>query len=144
MPAPDVDVVAYAKLAAALSRPDADREALLAEHGLDEESWQLVEDVWSERFTRAEEAHDDQDGVPPLVLAHANAFAAAQREQAGALLAFDRYVEVTRALQRGHDIATVLERFAIDLATYLASHQHWTVKLATDPALAQAFRRGMR
>ena len=144
MPAPDVDVVAYARLACALSHPEADREALLAEHGLDEEGFQRVEEAWSDRLTAAEEAHGDRDGIPPLVLAHAKAFAAAQREQAGALLSFERYVEITRALQRGRDIATVLDRFSTDLATYLTSHHHFTLELARDPDLAAAFRRRIR
>jgi hypothetical protein len=142
--APDLDVVAYARLSATLAQPDVNREALLAEHGLDEDGWQAIEDAWMERLARAENAHGDRDGVPPLVLAHANAFATAQRELAGDLLAFERYVEITRALQRGRDIAAVLERFSIDLATYLNSHQHWTLKLATDPGLAEAFQRGIR
>lgn len=142
--APDVDVVAYARLSVALAQPDADREAILADHGLDEDGWQRIDDAWTERLAQADEAHGDRDGVPPLVLAHANAFAAAQRERAGALLTFDRYVEITRALQRGRDIAAVLERFSIDLATYLNTHQHFTLALATDPELAAAFRRGMR
>jgi hypothetical protein len=117
---------------------------VLAAHALDEDAFQALEDRWLARLSEAEDAHGDRDGVPPLVLAHAEAFARAQRQQAGELLPFERYLEITRALQRGRDVATVLERFSLDLATYLNSHQHWTAALATDAALAEAFRRGLR
>jgi len=40
------DVRAYAALSARLAEPDADRAALLAEHGLDEDGWDELDDVW--------------------------------------------------------------------------------------------------
>lgn len=140
----DVDLAAFTRLAAALAEPDADRRALLAEHDLDEAGYDALDAAWAEALARAEDAHGDREGVPPLVLAHAQGFAAAQRALAGELLSFERYLEITRALRRGRDIATVLERFSVSLSTYLQSHQEWTIKLAGDAELAEAFRRAIR
>lgn len=140
----ELDVVEYARLAAALAQAGDRREAVLAEHGLDEESYDALEDTWLARLARAEEEHGDQPGVPALVAAHAEAFANALRREGNAVLSFERYAEVTRAVARGADVANVLERFCISLAAYLQAHQHWTLRLSSDAELAERWQRLMR
>jgi hypothetical protein len=136
----ETDIEAFARLAAALANA-ADREALLAEHGLDEERWESVESAWYERLAAAEEGQRDEDGPPPILVAWAEAWARAHHER-GTVLPFERYVEISKALAHGRDVAGMLARFGIDLAVYLASHQHWAQQMARDPALAHRFRRG--
>jgi hypothetical protein len=139
-----LDVGAYARLSAQLAAAGSERDALLASHGLDEDGWDAIEQVWLERFSQAEDVHGQGDGVPQLLAAYAEAFTAAQTELAGVVLTFERYVEITRAMSRGRDMAQLLDRFGIDLATYLHSHRHWTVKMASDRDLAEQLQRAMR
>jgi hypothetical protein len=138
-----LDLESYARLAAALVAPGVDRDAVLASHGLDEDSWEAIEQDWLERLSEADDAAGDGE-VPPLVAAYAEAFARAQAEQAGEVLTFERYLEITRALSRGRDMAQLLDRFGIDLPTYLHSHRIWTVRMASDRELAERLRRAMR
>jgi len=135
------DVVAYATLAARLAQAGEDREAVLAAHGLDEESWEAIDDAWQERL--AEDEDEDQNGVPVLVAAYAEAFAAAQRGGAKEELPFERYVEVASAMKRGGDLANVLGRFRISLPDFLRAHQHWTAQMLEDEELARRFRKSI-
>lgn len=139
-----LDVGAYARLAAQLAAAGAQREELLRAHGLDEDGWDAIEGVWLERLSQAENEQGQTDGVPQLLADYAAAFTAAQTELAGVVLPFERYVEITRAMSRGRDMAQLLDRFGVDLATYLHSHRHWTAKMATDADLAEQLQRAMR
>lgn len=136
----DEDVERYATLAVQLAAPDADREALLAAHGLDEQRYGELEDRWMNKLSLAEDAPGD--GVPPLLVQYATAFSRAQRALGGTtLLTLERYAAITRALSRGRDVAQVLEKQGLSLGDYLRSHEHWTRQLASDGALAQRFRK---
>ena len=137
----ELDLDAYVRLATALAQAGDRREQLLAERGLDEDSWNALEEGWLARLERAEQEHGDQPGVPPLVAQHAEAFARAMCEAADGVLPFERYVEVTCAFQRGGDVANTLERFSVSLPTYLQAHQHWAQRLAVDPELAARWQR---
>ncbi|HZO13207.1 MAG TPA: hypothetical protein VFB62_08105 [Polyangiaceae bacterium] len=136
------DVRAYARLAAQLATADTHRDELLAAHGLDDDGWDALEEEWMERLSEAEEGANG-DGVPELLTAYAEAFAAAHAELA-VLLPFERYLEITRALSRGRDLTQLPERFGVDLATYLSSHRHWTARMATDQELSEQLRRALR
>ncbi|MEZ4446733.1 MAG: hypothetical protein R3B72_47080 [Polyangiaceae bacterium] len=136
----DADVKAYAALAAALAHA-ADRGAVLDEHGLDEDGWEALEERWSERLAADEESFGDRDGVPPLLVAYAEAFAeASRRADASSLLGFEAYVAITRELARGREVDRVLKAHQVPLYLYLESHHHWTLRLATDTELAARFR----
>ena len=137
------DVRAYARLAAQLAAAGTHRDELLATHGLDDDSWDVLEQEWMERLSQAEEDLNG-DAVPELLTAYAEAFTAAQSELAGVVLPFDRYLEITRTLSRGRDLTQLPERFGVDLATYLSSHRHWTALMATDQELAEQLRRALR
>jgi hypothetical protein len=136
------DLESYVRLALQLADAEADRAALLAAAGLDEAAWEAFEQAWLERLSAAEEAHGDADGVPALVLAHAETWARVQRERAaGVALPFERYVEITRLLGAGRDVGQVLPRYGLDLASYLQAHRYWTERMAVDRELAHRFRR---
>lgn len=140
------DVRAYAALSARLAEPDADRAALLAEHGLDEDGWDALDDLWIARLSEAADAAGDEDRVPPLVQEHAEAFARAQAERAsaGAPLSFERFVEITLEIQRaGADVKYVLSRNATTLHDYLRAEQHWLREMMDDAALQARFHKAM-
>ena len=136
------DIEVYAALSAALADPAADRAALLAAHGLDEDTWDALDDAWQARLSAAEEG--EGEGVPPLVAAHAEAFARAQRARAGAPLSFERFVEIARAMQRGSELATLLGRLGVSLDDFLTAQRTWTEAMIGDEGLAERFRRAMR
>lgn len=139
------DVRAYAELSVRLAEPDADRDALLAEHGLDEDGWDAIDDLWQARLSEAVDAMGDAETVPPLVKEHADAFAAAQaaRVSPGAPLTLERFVEVTLDLQRGQDVQHALKRHGTTLHDYLRAQQHWLKVMMADAALAERFERAM-
>lgn len=140
-----MDVRAYAALSARLAEPDADRAALLAEHGLDEDGWDEIDDAWQARLSEAVDAMGDEESVPLLVKEHADAFAEAQaaRVSPGEPLSLERFVEVTLDIQRGQDIQHVLKRNGTTLHDYLRAQQHWLKKMMDDAALAARFQRAM-
>ena len=142
MERPEIDVTAYAAIAAALSDPGCVRDRVLAGHGLDEERWAEVEEAWQERLSRAMD-EEAEGGVPPLVAAYADAFARAKRQTGGALLSLERFAEATREIQKHGDPAAALGRLGIPLASFLEANEHWTRRMIADPALAQRFRRAL-
>ncbi|WP_437681539.1 hypothetical protein [Sorangium sp. So ce131] len=141
---PARDVEAFATLAAQLADPSADRAALLAAHGLDEDGWEALDDAWQARLSEADEGDDEEAGVPPLVVAFAEAFARAQRARARSELSFERFLEAARAMRRGTDMATVLSRLDMTLEDYLSAQQRWTAAMLEDEELLSRFQRAMR
>lgn len=140
-----VDVRAYAKLSVRLAEPGADRDAILAEVGLDEESWEQLDDAWQARLSEATELIGDEESVPPLVKEHADAFAEAQAERASLVptLSFDRFIEVTLEIQRGQEPQHVLKRTGTTLHDYLRAQQHWLKEMMSDPVKAARFERAV-
>ncbi|MGK3982427.1 hypothetical protein WME99_05285 [Sorangium sp. So ce136] len=138
------DVEVYATLAAQLADPSADRAALLAAHGLDEERWEALDDAWQARLSEADDEDGEDVGVPPLVAAYAETFARAQRARARSELTFDRFLEAARAMKRGTDMATVLSRLDLTLEDYLSAQQRWTAAMLEDEELMARFQRAMR
>jgi len=139
------DVRAYATLAVRLAEPDCDRAAILAENDLDEDAWDALDDQWQARLSAAVDEIGEDDSVPLLVKEHADAFAAAQaaRVRPGPPLSFERFVEITHEIQRGHDIQHVLKRSGTTLHDYLRAEQHWLHVMMDDPALQERFHRAM-
>ena len=147
------DLDAWVTLSVELADPAVDRAAVLRSHGLDEDAWEAIDDAWQTRLSEAEgaaereegDAVDPRGGVPPLVAAHAEAFARAQAARAGApLLDLPAFAELTRALQRRPDVAAVLRRFDLSLAALLHNQAHWTKRLLEDPELARQFDEAVR
>jgi hypothetical protein len=140
-----MDVKAYAALSARLAEPDADRAALLGEHGLDEDGWEEIDDAWQARLSEAADAIGDEDALPPLVQEHAEAFARAQAERAaaGAPLTLERFIEITLDIKRGHDVQHALKRNGTSLQDYLRAEQHWLKKMMENPSLQAQFHKAM-
>jgi hypothetical protein len=141
-----IDVQAYAALSARLAEPDADRDALLAEHGLDEDGWDELDDAWQARLSEDADATGEQDAVPPLVKEHAEAFARAQAERvsAGEPLSFERFIQITHDIQRaGSDVKYVLQKNGTTLHEYLRAEQHWLRRMMDDAALQARFHKAM-
>lgn len=139
---PELDVTAYAALAAALADPGCQRAEVLAAHGLDEAAWAGLDEAWQARLSAAME--EESDGVPPLVAAYAEAFAAAQRAAAGQGMTLERFAEATREIQRNGDPTGTLARLGIPLAAYLQANAYWTRRVVEDRALAERFRRALK
>lgn len=142
----DTDVRAYAALSARLAEPEADRAALLAEQGLDEDGWDRIDDAWQERLSAAVDAMGDSETVPPLVQQHAEAFAAEQaaRAAAHAPMPFERFLEITQDIRRGHESQHVMKRNGTTLQAYLRAQQHWLRRMMDDPDLQSRFHRAMQ
>lgn len=130
----------FAVLAARLSSNPETREQILAEHGLEEASWEQVEQVWHDRMSDEENRHSG-DTIPELTRQYAEAFATAMA--AGQHLSFPQYLEITGELRRGIDATEALKRKGVSLATYLESHARFTRAMVSDPSLARAFEQEM-
>lgn len=132
---------AYAALAATLASADRPREEILGEHGLDEAGWEALDRVHQAQLSRSLD-DDDVDGVPPLVAAYAEAFAAARARGAAAksLLSIERFADATRAIQRSGDPTAALARLGITLDDFLRANEHWTARMMTDADLLRRFR----
>ena len=135
-----LDIRAYAALVAALATADRPRAAVLAAQGLDEAGWEALDDLHQARLSRA--LDDDGDGVPPLVAAYAEAFAAARARstRAATLLSIERFGDATREIQRTGDPTAALARLGITLDDFLRANEHWTARMVTDAELLQRFR----
>jgi hypothetical protein len=138
------DLESYATLAVELSDPRVDRAAALAARGLDEDAWEALDDAWQARLSAADEDGDDEDGIPALVAAHAEAFARAQRARVREVLPFERFVAAARELGRGGDLASTLRRLDLTLDAYLTAQSHWTARLLEDEELAARFDDAMK
>lgn len=130
----------YAAIAAALASGDRPREAILRERGLDDAGWEALERVHQDQLSRAMD--EEHDGVPPLVAAYAESFAAerARRASATGLLSLERFADATREIQRSGDPTAALGRLGIALDDFLRANEHWTLRMMTDPDLLRRFR----
>ncbi len=135
-----LDIRAYAALAATLASADRPREEILGEHGLDEAGWEALDRVHQAQLSRS--LDDEASGVPPLVAAYAEAFAAARARGAAAksLLSIERFADATRAIQRSGDPTAALARLGITLDDFLRANEHWTARMMTDTDLLRRFR----
>jgi hypothetical protein len=134
------DMRAYAALAATLAAGDRPREAILRERGLDEAGWEALDRLHQDQLSRAMD--EEHDGVPPLVAAYAEAFAAARARSAStqSVLALERFADATREIQRSGDPTAALGRLGIALDDFLRANEHWTLRMMTDPDLLRRFR----
>jgi hypothetical protein len=137
----ELSVEAYARIQVALSDPEADAATVLATYGLDEERWTALDREWQARIADAPES--EEGGIPALVLAYAEAFAKAQRARAAAPIAFERYVEVTRKVQRSRDVPALLKQLKVSFEQYMVAHSYFGAQMLGDPELAERFTRAL-
>jgi hypothetical protein len=141
--APEINLDAYARIAVALARAGAKRDAVLAAHGLDEGRWQEIDDAWQARLSEAMGAVGDDEGVPPLLAEYSAAMERAQADDSQ-VVPFERFVEATRAVRKGGgDVVKALERLGLSPDAYMRANRHWTQQMTRDEGLAERFRRAL-
>lgn len=138
---PELDIEGYAMLSARLSGEGIDRDAILAEHGLDEMSWSLIEDHWQSVLSVAMDVDVEQHGVPEILSRYSAAYARAQEERSSAVLSIDLFAEATRRISHSRDVPRTLADMGLTLPQFLQANLHWTKRMLEEPAIAERFRK---
>lgn len=137
----DLDLEAYATVMAELAAAGDARAEVLARRGLDEDRWDALDAEWQARLSEA--LDEDGDGVPALLAAYAAAYEAAQRALASPL-PLEQFARVTRLLQATGDMQAALAREGVTLSDYVRSSEHWSRRMAEDPAEERRFQDALR
>jgi hypothetical protein len=138
----EINLDAYARLTVALGRAGGNRHAVLAAHGLNEASWEAIDDYWQARLSDAMEEITDEQPVPPFLAQFSHAMDRAQSDDSQ-VLSFERYAEVTRAIRQGGDVPKALERLGISTDDYLHANRYWMQRMGDDDELAERFQRAL-
>ena len=141
---PDLDILdieEYAMLSARLSGEDVDRDAILAERGLDEAQWSLIEDHWQSVLSAAMDVDVEVHGIPEVLARYSAAYARAQEERSSTELSIDHFAEATRRISRSHDVQKTLAEMGLTLPQFLKANLHWTKRMLESPELAERFRK---
>jgi hypothetical protein len=128
---------AYVALVVALAEAGAEREARLRSAGLDDATWEAIDAEWQARLSAAMSA--EHEGVPPLIAAYAQAFALAQAARGGPPLAFERFLEATRAMRSSADVMQALQRLGLTFEQFLVAQRYWLSIMASDAGLSARF-----
>jgi len=136
------DLDSYARLRARLALDGADRAGLLAEHGLDEDSWDRIDEAWQEQLAQDLEAEGDD--VPPSIARYSERFAEVQREAPGKVLSLEQFAQCTRTVQQSRDPGKALEKLGVTLTEFLKANQHWSPRITGDAAVARRFKQALR
>jgi hypothetical protein len=137
-----MDVTTYAKLMADLAAADAHgRRAILARHGLNEETWSALDDDWQGRLS-VEMAKNDEGGSAVLS-EHTRAYQAAQRGLEPPI-ALEQFAEVTRHLEVTGDLHGSLATVGITLAQYVSGSGHWSRRMVEEPETEERFTASLR
>jgi hypothetical protein len=139
----DSEIDVYVKIAVEVAEGGADREAVLAGHGLSSERWDTIDDAWQARLSEASDRAGDDDGLPPLLAAYADAMARAQKARAEdyGVVALERFAQAMLLLQRGGDTAGVLKKVGLTIQEFLRASQYWTRRIVSDPEIAERFQK---
>src|SRR5438067_7421456 len=122
-------------LSARLSEEGVDRDALLAEHGLDELRWSMIEDHWQAVLSTAMDLDVETHGIPEIISRYSAASARAQEERASSVLSIDHFAEATRRISRSHDVQKTLTDMGLTLSQFLKANLHWTKRMLESPEL---------
>jgi hypothetical protein len=139
----DSTLEAYTLVMAELASAGDARDAVLARHGLDEATWEVLDTHWQERISEAMDQDPEDDGVPELISAYAAAYEAAQRAGASPISLAD-FALMTRLLDASGDVRASLAKVGISMADYVRGSEHWTRQLAVDPELERQFHAVLR
>ncbi|MFO0758015.1 MAG: hypothetical protein U0359_16080 [Byssovorax sp.] len=137
----EIGVEAYAALMAELIAAGEARGEVLSRHGLDEARWEAIDARWQERLSEALDAEDE--GVAPLLSAYAAAFAEAQRALAPPV-SVEQLAAVTRLFQASGDLRAALAKSGVSLADYVRGAEHWSRRIAVEPAIERRFEAALR
>lgn len=108
---------------------DADRIAIAARHGVDEESWERGLEQWTERLD------DDEDA--PVAQEFRRLVKTALERAVGphAPVTFDAHVEIDARVEAGQPTEQVLAEHQLDTRTYWLAAFEWMVRADQDPRL---------
>jgi hypothetical protein len=137
----DLDLEAYATVMAELAAAGEARAEVLARRGLDEVRWDAIDTRWQERLSEA--LAEDSDGVPALLAAYTAAYEAAQRALAPPI-SLEQFARVTRLLQATGDLHAALAKVGVTLSDFVRSNEHWSRRMAEDPAEERRFQDALR
>jgi len=139
----EINLDAYARLLVALNRAGVEqRDRVLASHGLDEARWQTIDDAWQERLSQAMDEGTDEVPVSPFLDAFSRAMERAESDDSQ-VMSLARFVEATRAVQAGGEIAKSLAVLGLTPDEYLRANRHWMRLMAQDDELSAAFQRAL-
>lgn len=129
----------YAALLVRLPEEPPERARVLAEHGLDEQSWEELDQRYQAELDAAMQVGEGAN-VPALL----SRFSAALGDGVSALeappLELEPYARFTRGLQLGRDPQKLVEAEGVSMRVYMDAHLYWTPRLARDPGLSERFR----
>lgn len=137
----EIDVAMYGTISALLNEEGADREAILKEHGLDEETWEAAEKECSQQISDAMEADVELTGVPEALTSFSNAYVLAQQGRKSTILSLEGFAAATKAISGSRDIPGTLAQHGLTLQQFLQANEHWTHRMISDPTLAEKFRK---
>lgn len=138
----EINLDAYARLTVALARAGEKRDAVLAAHGLDEDRWQAIDDLWQARLSDAMDQGTDERPIPPFLEAFSRAMDRAQSDDS-MVIPLERFAEATRAVRRGVEVTRTLERLGLTPDDYVRASHYWMQRMAQDDELAETFRRAV-
>jgi hypothetical protein len=136
------DLDSYATLRARLALEDTDRERLLAEHDLDEESWDRIDEAWQDQLSRDLEAQGDD--VPASITQYSQRFEQVQRDAPGRVISLELFGECTHTVQQATDPKKALAKLGVTLSEFLKANQHWSPRITREPAIAERFKRALK
>ncbi len=136
------DLDTYATLRARLALDSSDREQLLAEHDLDEESWDRIDEAWQDQLSRDLEA--DGDDVPASITRYSRRFEEVQRDAPGRVISLELFAECTRSVQYARDPKQALDKLGVTLSVFLKANQHWSPRIASEPEITGRFKRALK
>ncbi|UQA55437.1 hypothetical protein [Polyangium aurulentum] len=137
----DLDLEAYATVMAELAAAGDARTEVLARHGLDEDRWDAIDSHWQERLSEA--LAEEAEGIPALLAAYTAAYAAAQRALTPPM-PLEQFARVTRLLQATGDLQAALAKVGVTLSDFVRSNEHWSRRMAEDPAEERRFQDALR
>ncbi len=134
---PVIPLETYAEISARVAAAPEHQLSILAAHALTEHDFEAAAEYWEAELEKAATQHGDQDGVPPLLIQYAEAFARAQRQDTDVSL--ERFAAIVRGLSRGAQLGSLLTEHGLALGQFMDAQRHWTARLSKDAALAERF-----
>jgi hypothetical protein len=142
------DLERWVEVTTALSQ-GASLAEVLERHGIDEDTWAVVDDAFDAMVSTALADESDEDELAPPLLERLAAAQAAARDKLTqgpgspsgdqAPLSFEAFVALTRSIVASGDPVKVLGEARITPMLFAQANQHWARRMAQDPPLAERF-----
>jgi hypothetical protein len=131
-PVHGVDIVGYAEICAAIAEDPGHREGALADRGLDDRTWTVIERTWALRLASAALALD-------LSLQHEfdQAFARTQDALGGEALSMERFAEICGRMRAGVATHHALAHAGASLADWSRAQRRFVAMAGEDPAVEE-------